>query len=97
MIRGGGGKTQAGRIQNGRTHADRIFFLIFFRVFVYLVPLLPLRGQHMVLCHPRWQPTYGLTEFGVCYGGPDSNPGLKDIGRDSMQETQLGKIQARVQ
>jgi hypothetical protein len=38
----------------------------------------------MVLCHPRWLPTLGLTEFVVCWGGAgfeprtteDLNPGL---------------------
>jgi hypothetical protein len=46
------------------------FFLYIFRGFcVYGVPLLPLRGQHMVLCHPRWLPTSGLTEFTEYWGG----------------------------
>jgi hypothetical protein len=46
------------------------FSYIFLRGFcVYCVPLPPLRGQHMVLCHPRWLPTSGLTEFAMCWGG----------------------------
>ncbi len=46
------------------------FFLYFFRGYcVYGVPLPPLRSQHMVLCHPRWLPTSGLTEFALCWGG----------------------------
>jgi hypothetical protein len=34
----------------------------------------PLRGQHTVLCHPRWLPTSGLTEFAVCWGGAEFEP-----------------------
>ncbi len=37
--------------------------------FCVYVPLPPLRGQHTVLCHPRWLPTSGLTEFAMCWGG----------------------------
>jgi hypothetical protein len=56
----------------GRNH----FFLYIFMGFcVYVrVPLSPLRGQHTVLCHPRWLPTSGLTEFAVCWGGPGFEP-----------------------
>jgi hypothetical protein len=53
------------------------FFPIYFLGFcVYCIPLPPLRGQHMVLCHPRWLPTAGLTEFAMCWEELDSNPGL---------------------
>jgi hypothetical protein len=55
------------------------FFLYIFRFFcVYCVSLPPLRGQHIVpvLCHPRWLPTSGLTEFAMCWGGAGLNPGL---------------------
>jgi hypothetical protein len=45
------------------------FFLYIFRGFCVYVPLPPLRGQHIVLCHPSWLPTSGLTEFAVCWGG----------------------------
>jgi hypothetical protein len=30
----------------------------------------------MVLCHPRWLSTAGLTEFAMCWEELDSNPGL---------------------
>jgi hypothetical protein len=43
------------------------FFLYIFMSFCVYVPLPPLRGQHTVLCHPRWLPTSGLTEFAVCW------------------------------
>ncbi len=53
------------------------FFLnIFWGFCVYCVPLPPLRGQHMVLCHPRWLPTSGLTEFAMCWEELDLNSGL---------------------
>ncbi len=56
------------------------FFLIFLWVFVYIyVPLPPLRGQHTVLCHPRWLPTSGLTEFAVCWGGAGFEPRTTDL------------------
>jgi hypothetical protein len=45
------------------------FFLYIFMGFCVYVPLPPLRGQHTALCHPRWLPTSGLTEFAVCWGG----------------------------
>jgi hypothetical protein len=28
----------------------------------------------MVLCHPRWLPTSGLTEFALCWGGAGFEP-----------------------
>ncbi len=43
------------------------------------VPLPPLRGQHTVLCHPRWLPTSGLTEFAVCWGGAGFEPRTNDL------------------
>ncbi len=43
------------------------------------VPLPPLRGQHTVLCHPRWQPTSGMTEFSVCWGGAGFEPRITDL------------------
>jgi hypothetical protein len=39
---------------------------------VYWVPLPPL--QHTVLCHPRWLPTSGLTEFVACWGEAGFEP-----------------------
>jgi hypothetical protein len=46
---------------------------------MYCVPLPPLRGQHMVLCHPRWLPTSGLTEFAICWGGAGFEPKTTDL------------------
>ncbi len=59
------------------------FSYIFFRGFcVYCVPLPSLRGQHMVLCHPRWLPISGLTEFAMCWGGAEfERGGLDSMGR----------------
>jgi hypothetical protein len=48
--------------------------LYIFRGFCVYVPLPPLRGQHTVLCHPRWLPTSGLTEFAVCWGEAGFEP-----------------------
>ncbi len=51
------------------------FSYIFFKgVLCVLLPLPPLRGQHTVLCHPRWLPTSGLTEFAVCWEGAGFEP-----------------------
>jgi hypothetical protein len=33
----------------------------------------------MVLCHPRWLPTSGLTEFAVCWGGAGFKPRTTDF------------------
>jgi hypothetical protein len=35
---------------------------------MYFLHLSPLRGQPKVMCHPRWTPTEGLTEFAVIWG-----------------------------
>jgi hypothetical protein len=55
------------------------FFLYIFMGFCVYVPLPPLRGQHTVLCHPRWLPTSGLTEFAVCWGGAGFEPRTTDF------------------
>ncbi len=47
--------------------------------FCVYVPLPPLRGQHMVLCHSRWLPTSGLTEFSECWGGAGFEPRTTDL------------------
>ncbi len=60
-------------------HKKFFFSLYIFRGFCLYVPLPPLRGQHMVLCHPRWLPTSGLTEFAVCWGGPGFEPRTTDL------------------
>ncbi len=61
----------------------RYLLYIFLKgVFVYMyvyVPLPPLRGQHTVLCHPRWLPASGLTEFAVCWGGAGFEPRTTDL------------------
>ncbi len=51
-----------------------LFFLYIFMGFCVNVPLPPLRGQHTVLCHPRWLPTSGLAEFAMCWGGAGFEP-----------------------
>jgi hypothetical protein len=81
---GDGGGSQRSQI---RPHAiqmyensEKLFPLYIFRGFcVYCVPLPPLRGQHMGLCHPRWLPTSGLTEFAVCCGGARFEPRTTDL------------------
>ncbi len=47
--------------------------------FCVYVPLPPLRGQHTALCHPRWLPPSGLTEFAVCWGGAGFEPRTTDL------------------
>jgi hypothetical protein len=63
---------------------DRKIFFFFLIVFggtevpiILHFPLLPLRGQPTVKCHPRWQPISGLAVH--CRLGRllDSNPGLQ--------------------
>jgi hypothetical protein len=54
---------------NGVCIGKVFFFQYIFMGFCVYVPLPPLRGQHTVLCHPRWLPTSGLTEFAVCWEG----------------------------
>ncbi len=58
---------------------DFCFLYIFRGFYVYGVPLPPLRGQHTVLCHPKWLPTSGLTEFAVCWGGAGFEPRTTDL------------------
>jgi hypothetical protein len=55
------------------------FFLYIFRGFCVYVPLPPLRGQHTVLCHPRWLPTSGRTEFAMSLGGAGFEPRTIDL------------------
>ncbi len=66
------------------------FFLYIFRDFwIYCVPLPPLRGQHMVLCHPRWLPTSGLTEFAMCWGGAGFEPRTTDLQSGALPLSHL--------
>jgi hypothetical protein len=67
-----------------------IFFQYIFRGFcVYCVPLLPLRGQYVVLCHPRWLPTSGLTEFAMCWGGAGFEPRTTDLQSGALPLSHL--------
>ncbi len=66
-----------------------IFFLyIFMGFYVYGVPLPPIRGQHTVLCHPRWLPTSGLTEF-ACWGGAGFKPRTTDLQSGALPLSHL--------
>ncbi len=63
-----------------QTCVIQFFFLYILSGFcVYWIPLPPLRGQHTALCHPRWLPTSGLTEFAVCWGGVGFEPRTPDL------------------
>jgi hypothetical protein len=65
------------------------FFLYIFRVFYVYVPLPPLRGQHTVLCHPKWLPTLGLTEFAVCWGEAGFEPRTTDLQSGALPLSHL--------
>ncbi len=65
------------------------FFLSIFMGFCVYVPLPPLRGQHTVLCHPRWLPTSGLTEFAVCWGGAGFEPRTTDLQSGALPLSHL--------
>jgi hypothetical protein len=68
-------------------------FLYIFRGFcVYCVPLPPLRGQHMVLCHPRWLPTSGLTEFAMCCEGAGFEPRTTDLQSGALPLSHLSSL-----
>jgi hypothetical protein len=69
--------------------ANFFFFLYIFRVFCVYVPLPPLRGQHTVLCHPRWLPTLGLTEFAVCWGEAGFEPRTTDLQSGALPLSHL--------
>ncbi len=68
------------------------FFFIFLWVFCVYVPLPPLRGQHTVLCHPRWLPTSGLTEFAVCWGGAGFEPRTTDLQSGALPLSHLSSL-----
>ncbi len=61
------------------TYIEKFCFLYIFSEFCVYVPLPPLRGQHTVLCHPRWLPTSELTEFAVCWGGAGFEPKTTEL------------------
>jgi hypothetical protein len=79
------------RRRGGQSYFEK--FLYIFMGFCVYVPLPPLRGQHMVLCHPRWLPTSGLTEFAVCWGGAGFEPRttLKSNGNQALSAESLFK------
>ncbi len=67
-----------------------IFFLYIFRGFcVYGVPMPTLRCQHTVLCHPRWLPTSGLTEFAMCWGRAGFEPRTTDLQSGALPLSHL--------
>ncbi len=70
------------------------FFLYIFRVFCVYVPLPPLRGQHTVLCHPRWLPTLGLTEFAVCWGEAGFEPRTTDLQSGALLLSHLSSSES---
>jgi hypothetical protein len=67
----------------------KCFFLYIFMGFCVYVSLPPLRGQHTVLCHPRWLPTSGLTEFAVCWGGAGFEPRTTDLQSGALPLSHL--------
>jgi hypothetical protein len=69
------------------------FSLYIFRGFcVYGVPMPPLRGQHTVLCHPKWLPTPGLTEFAVCWGGAGFKPRTTGLQSGALPLSHLSSL-----
>ncbi len=75
----------------GGACTSTIFFFsfIFLGFFCVYVPLPPLRGQHTVLCHPRWLPTSGLTEFAMCWGGAGFEPRTTDLQSGALPLSHL--------
>ncbi len=73
---------------------SKIFFSYIFLGFfcVYGVPLPPLRCQHMVLCHPRWLPTSGLSEFAVCWGEAGFKPRTTDLQSGALPLSHLSSL-----
>jgi hypothetical protein len=65
---------------------------IFLWVFVYIYLCFPLRGQHTVLCHPRWKPTSGMTEFSVCWGGAGFEPRTTDLQSGALPLSHLSSL-----
>jgi hypothetical protein len=51
-----------------------------------------LRGQHTVLCNPRWLPTSGLTEFAVCWGGAGFKPRTTDLQSGALPLNHLSNL-----
>ncbi len=69
---------------------NNFFSFIFLGFFCeYCVPLPPLRGQHMVLCHPRWLLTSGLIEFVMCWGGAGFEPRTTDLQSGALPLSHL--------
>jgi hypothetical protein len=75
----------------------RIFFFLYICMgFCVYVPLPPLRGQHTVLCHPRWLPTSGLTEFAVCWVGAGFEPRTTDLQSGALPLSHLSSWHPRI-
>jgi hypothetical protein len=47
----------------------------------------------MVLCHPRWLPTSGLTEFAVCWGGAGFKPRTTDLQSGALPCYKMVQLQ----
>jgi hypothetical protein len=52
----------------------------------------PQRPAHTVLCHPRWLPTSGLTEFAVCWGGAGFEPRTTDLQSGALPLSHLSSL-----
>ncbi len=47
----------------------------------------------MVLCHSRWLPTSGLTEFAMCWGGAGFEPSTTDFQSGATTEPPLLQLE----
>jgi hypothetical protein len=79
-------------------HSTIFYFFpyIFLGFFCVYVPLPPLRGQHTVLCHPRWLPTSGLTEFAVRWRGAGFEPRTTELQSGALPLSHLSSIAANL-
>ncbi len=71
-------------------HENIFFFLYIYFFFMYMEHL---RGQHTVLCHPRWLPISGLTEFAVCWGGAGFEPRTTDLQTGALPLSHLSSYE----
>jgi hypothetical protein len=46
----------------------------------------------MVMCHPRWLPTSGLTEFAMCWGGAGFEPRTTDLQSGALPLSHLTSL-----
>jgi hypothetical protein len=86
-------------VSYNKTYSLIIFVYVFFSSYIFLgflcvyrVPLPRLRGQHTVLCDPRWLPTSGLTEFAVCWGGAGFEPRTTDLQSGALPLSHLSSF-----